>query len=126
KYEGDINRVKTKYGSTFAATITKLQIGTGLMQNPEYNDGKPWFVQFRPLLHSTFRISEEDLAQYKIVIAMVKSLKEQLEKLKKTGADIYDMQMELNLAEDKLKAGNVSMAATYLDSVKGRLGTIKT
>ncbi|MFH0961250.1 MAG: hypothetical protein V1820_01040, partial [archaeon] len=125
KYEGDINRVKTKYGSTFAATITKLQIGTGLMQNPEYNDGKPWFVQFRPLLHSTFRISEEDLVQYKIVIAAVKELKSRIETLKKAGTDVYDMQMELNLAEDKLKAGNISMAATYLESVKAKAAAAK-
>jgi len=121
KYEGDINRVKTKYGPAFAATITKLIIGTGIMQNPEYNDGKPWYVQFRPLLHSTFRISEEDLAQYKTVTATLKELKSKLEEMKKKGRDVYDLGMEINLAEEKLKQGNVSMASTYLEGVKQKL-----
>ncbi|MEK6843068.1 MAG: DUF87 domain-containing protein, partial [Candidatus Micrarchaeota archaeon] len=46
KYEGDIGRVKTKYGNEYASKVTKLTIGTGLVQNPEYNDGKPWFIAF--------------------------------------------------------------------------------
>jgi hypothetical protein len=121
KYEGDIGRVKTKYGPDYAARVTRLTIGTGLFQNPEYNDGKPWFVSFRPLLHSTFSLTEEELQQYMKLSAQVQAVKDEIEKLKARKIDTYDIELELNIAVDKLKQGLYRMAEIYLESVNARL-----
>jgi hypothetical protein len=121
KYEGDIGRVKTKYGNEYASKITKLTIGTGLVQNPEYNDGKPWFVAFRPLLHSTFALTEEELTQITALQLKVSGAQEQIVQLKAKGIDTYDLELELKIATDKMKQGLFKMAETYLESVNARL-----
>ncbi|MFH1750429.1 MAG: DUF87 domain-containing protein, partial [Candidatus Micrarchaeota archaeon] len=121
KYEGDIGRVKTKYGADYANKVTKLTIGTGLVQNPEYNEGKPWFVAFRPLLHSTFALTEEELQQITGIQQKVDAARQQIEALKAKGTDTYDVELELKIANDKLKQGLFRMSETYLDSVGARL-----
>jgi hypothetical protein len=125
KYEGDVNRIKTKYGWDYAASIPKLDIGTGIIQNPSYNDGKPWFVTFRPLLHDTFRLTDEELKNYEGYDEEIKKLKEEVEKLKGGKTDTYDMELELKLAEEKVKTGQMRMAETYIESVKSRLKNTK-
>jgi hypothetical protein len=121
KYDGDISRVKTKFGPKYAETLPRLQIGTALIQNPEYNDGKPWFISFRPLQHDTSRIPEEELQQYKKFNRIIKALERKIEQLKAEGVDTYDLEIELNLARDKLKEGNVLMTETYIESLTGRI-----
>jgi len=121
KYEGDVDRIKTKYGWDYSASIPKLDIGTGMIQNPSYNDGKPWFVTFRPLLHDTFRLTDEELEKYEGYIDEIQKLREDVEKLKSKGTDTYDMELELKLAEEKVKTGQMRMAETYIDSVKSRI-----
>jgi len=121
KYEGDINRVKTKYGPDYASKITKLTIGTGLVQNPEYNDGKPWFVTFRPLLHNTFRLTDEELDMYDKLNTRVAAIEKRIEELKARKVDTYDVELELKIAKEKMKQGAFKMASTYLDSVEARL-----
>ena len=62
----DIKKVKEKYGEDYSKRITRQGIGVGLLQNPKHNDGKPWFIQFRPTLHSPHKITEEEShVQYK-------------------------------------------------------------
>jgi uncharacterized ubiquitin-like protein YukD len=121
KYEGDINRVKTKYRADYASKITKLTIGTGLVQNPEYNDGKPWFVTFRPLLHNTFRLTDEELDMYDKLNTRVEAIEKKIEELKARKIDTYDVELELKIAKEKMKQGAFKMASTYLDSVEARL-----
>ncbi|MFH8080890.1 MAG: DUF87 domain-containing protein, partial [Candidatus Aenigmatarchaeota archaeon] len=125
KYEGDINRVKTKYGADYAARITKLTTGTGLVQNPEYNDGKPWFVTFRPLLHDTHRLTDEELAEYDATQQKIKEAEDRIAKLKARKIDTYDVELELNIAKDKMKQGMFKMAQTYLESVDSRLKALE-
>ncbi len=121
KYEGDINRVKQKYGSHYASMITKLEIGTGLFPNPEYNNGKPYFVQFRPLLHDSSRMSDEELTTYFSVKKRMDEVRARVNKLKEKGVDAYDIEIEVNLAVDRIKEGSLNMANAYLDSVDKRL-----
>jgi uncharacterized membrane protein/5-hydroxyisourate hydrolase-like protein (transthyretin family) len=121
RYEGDIGRVKTKYGAEYSARVTKLMIGTGLFQNAEYNDGKPWFISFRPLLHSTFALTDDELRAYAAVQKRVTACREQMAAIKAGGKDTYDLELELNIASDKLKQGMVSMSQNYLESVEARL-----
>jgi len=121
KYEGDIKRVRTKYGTNYASRITKLTIGTGLVQNPEFNDGKPWFVTFRPLLHNTFRLTDEELEMYDKLNTRIENVEKKIEELKARKIDTYDVELELKIVKEKMKQGAFKMASTYLDSVEARL-----
>lgn len=125
KYEGDINRVKTRYGWQYSSSIPKLEVGTGLIQNPSYNNGKPWFITFRPLLHDTFRISDQDLDTYDKYIKAIEDMRKQIEDLKSRKIDTYDIELEVNLAEDKTKTGQLRMAETYIESVTSRIESLK-
>ena len=110
EYEGDINRVRTKYGTDYAIKVPKLTTGTALVQNPEYNEGKPWFVSFRPLLHDTFRLTEKELTSYSKFKKEVEDVENRLKKLKAKKVDTYDVELELNLAKEKMKSGMFRMA----------------
>jgi len=125
KYEGDIERIKTKYGWEYSTAIPKLEVGTGMIQNPEYNEGKPWFIRFRPLLHDSFRLTEEELDQYEDYMNAIEELGKQTETLKSKNVDTYDMELELKLALDKVKTAQMRMAETYIDSVKSRIKTLE-
>jgi hypothetical protein len=121
KYTGDIRRVKMKYGTEFARTIPKLTVGTGLTQNAEYNDGKPYFVNFRPLLHDTHRLSDNDIAEHQKMNDRIEKIENQLKEMEERKVKTKDLRTELELAIDKKKEGKLKMAATYLDSVEGRI-----
>ncbi|MFH7880729.1 MAG: DUF87 domain-containing protein, partial [Candidatus Aenigmatarchaeota archaeon] len=121
RYEGDIGRVKSKYGQEYADKITKLVIGTGLFQNPEYNHGKPWFISFRPILHSPFALTDDEINQYVNLNKKIEEFAKKIEELKKKGVDTYDMEIELNIAKDKLKTGAFKMVETYLESLEKRI-----
>jgi hypothetical protein len=121
KYEGDINRVKTKYGPDYASKITKLVTGTGLVQNAAYNNGKPWFISFRPLLHDTKRLTAEELDKYVKIGRSIEDIQKRLEDMRKRGKDMSDVEVELNLGRDKLKQGLFNMAENYIESVKNRM-----
>ncbi|MBD3155144.1 MAG: DUF87 domain-containing protein, partial [Candidatus Aenigmarchaeota archaeon] len=121
KYEGDINRVKTKYGTDYASKVTKLTIGTGLFHNPEYNFGKPWFINFRPLQHSPFALSDKEVDTYLELKKKIEDLDKRIEKLKEKKVDTYDVEMELNIVKDKLKVASFGMAKSYLEPLMKRI-----
>jgi hypothetical protein len=121
KYEGDIGRVKSKYGMEFASKVTKFTIGTGMFQNPEYNNGKPWIITFRPLLHNPFALTDDELNQYVDLSKRIAEIDAKLAEMKKAGKDTYDIEIELNIAKDKVKTAAFKMAETYIESVKKRL-----
>ena len=121
KYEGDVKRVQTKYGWEFSASIPKLEIGTGMTQNAEFNDGKPWFIRFRPLLHSPFRLTDDELDKYDEFMKEIEILKEKSKILNKKKIDTYDIDLELRLAKDKISTGQMKMAENYLESVRSRI-----
>jgi uncharacterized membrane protein len=122
KYSGDIDRVKKSYGAEYAATLPKLKIGVGMVQNPEFNEGKPWFIEFRPLLHDTSRIPERELALYRKYQQDIAEIEKEVERMKKKGIDTYDIELELRLAKEKVKQAQFRMAETYIESLKARIG----
>jgi hypothetical protein len=125
KYEGDIERIKTKYGWEYSTAIPKLEVGIGMIQNPEYNDGKPWFIRFRPLLHDSFRLTEEELNIYEDYMKEIEELGKKMETLKNRNVDTYDMELELKLALEKVKTAQMRMAETYIESVKSRIKIVE-
>ena len=105
----------------FLRSLVKAAIGTGMVENANYNNGKPFFVSFRPLLHDHAALPDDVLANYNKYNLMIDDLDYQLEQLKATGTDIFDITLELKLAKDKLKSGNFNMVDIYLESLKPRL-----
>jgi len=116
----DIKKIEQKYGKEYARRISREAIGVGMIQNPKYNDGKPWFIQFRPTLHSPHKILEEELEQYRKFAKTLEEIESKIETLKKT-KDTFDIELELKLAKNKLKEGRFKMAEIYINSLKENL-----
>jgi hypothetical protein len=121
KYEGDIGRVKSKYGMDYASKVTRLTIGTGLFQNPEFNSGKPWFINFRPLLHNAFALTDEEVNKYIELQKKTDEIDKRLAVQKEKKKDVYDIEIELNIAKDKIKTAAFKMAEIYIESVQKRV-----
>lgn len=113
----DINKIKDKYGVEFSKRITRQGIGVGMVQNPKYNDGKPWFINFRPPLHSPHKIPQEELNLY---TKYSNILEELLGKIKSMDADSTkdELMLEFKLASNKLKEGHFKMAEIYIKSLQ--------
>jgi len=117
----DIRKAKDKYGEEYANRITRQGLGVGMIHNPKYNDGKPYFIQFRPTYHNPHKITNEELEEYKEFAKEISQLKDKINKLREEGKDVFDLELELKLAEDKLKLGNFRMAKIYIESIKKKL-----
>jgi len=72
-YDADIKLVKEKYGKEYCQLVCKFTTGIGMVKSLDYNKGRPYFVEFRPLYHSQFKISESELVSLqeksKIILA---------------------------------------------------------
>ncbi|MDY6778652.1 MAG: hypothetical protein SVU32_08360, partial [Candidatus Nanohaloarchaea archaeon] len=121
KYSGDIRKVRNKHGKNYAERVSGLEIGTGLFHNPEYNQGRPWFIDFRPPLHSPFALDDEEVERYMDIKDRIEDLRGKIQTLEDRGVDTYDVKTELDLAHDKLKTGDYTSAETYLESLEPRV-----
>mgnify|MGYP006282712183 CR=1 FL=1 len=119
--ESDLERLKTKYGEDLLKSIVKASVGTAMFQNSAYNKGRPYFVEFRPLLHSITRLTDEDLAKYSKFNNQIEEIEWQLDQLEGYKIDVFDLRLELKLALDKLKAGKFNMVGIYLEGIEPRL-----
>jgi len=119
--EGDLERIKTKYGGEVLQSLVKASVGTGMVQNSAYNRGKPYFITFRPIMHSVARLSDDEIAQYNKYNEQISQLAYELEQLEEQKQDVFDLKMELKLALDKVKAGNFNMVQIYLEGLEPRV-----
>lgn len=119
--EGDLERVRQKYGEEVLRSLVKATVGSGMVENPAYNRGRPYFVAFRPLKHSVERLSDEEIEQYNKYNDLVDELDHSLQQLETEGVDVFDLKLELKLALDKVKQGNFNMVQIYLDGLKPRI-----
>ncbi len=119
--EADLNRIKTKYGEEFLQSLIKASVGVGMFVNPRYNKGKPYFINFRPILHNTRRLSDEILEQYNKYGEIIDDLEYQIEQLEQEKIDVFDLKMELKLVKDKLMTGNFTVVDIYLEGLKPRV-----
>lgn len=119
--EGDLNRIKTKFGEEFLQSLVKASIGVGMFVNPAYNHANPYFVQFRPILHNTRRLSDEELEKYNQYNDRVDDLEYQIEQLEELKIDVFDLKMELKLVKDKIMVGNFSVVDIYLEGLLPRI-----
>ncbi|MBW2971100.1 DUF853 family protein, partial [Candidatus Woesearchaeota archaeon] len=119
--EGDLKRIATKYSEDLLRSLVKSSVGTGMVQNSAYNRGLPYFVAFRPMLHSIKRLSDEELEQYNKYNEKIDDYEYQLEQLEQEKQDVFDLRLELKLALDKLKSGSFNMVEIYLEGLDTRL-----
>ena len=119
---GDLQRIEKKYGLEYARRVAKEEVGIGMIQNPKYNKGLPWFISFRPPLHMPHKITEQEMQMYKEYNSRIEKLEQEIEKLEKAGKDVFDLKIELKLAKDKLKKGMFRVAEIYIESLSKKLG----
>ena len=89
--------------------------------NTAYNKGKPYFINFRPILHNTRRLSDEELEKYNKYNEIIDDFESQVDQLEKEKVDIFDLKMELKLIKDKLMTGNFSVVDIYIEGLGPRL-----
>jgi len=119
--EGDLNRIKEKYGGGMLQSLVKASTGTGMLENAAYNNGNPYFVSFRPLLHEHARLSDEELDNYNKYNDIIDDLEYQIDQLEQEKIDVFDLRLELKMALDKVKSGNFNMVDIYLEGLIPRL-----
>jgi hypothetical protein len=117
----DIRKVETKYGSEYATRVSRQGVGVGMIQNPKYNDGKPYFVQFRPTWHNPHKITDEELQSYKEFSQKLEFIERKIEEMRAQKRDVTDIEIEFKLAKDKLKQGRFRMAKIYINSLEEHL-----
>ena len=119
--EGDLGRINIKYGEEFLQSLVKASVGVGMFVNTAYNKGKPYFINFRPILHNTRRLSDEELEKYNKYNEVIDDFDNQIEQLEKENVDTFDLKMELKLVKDKLMTGNFSVVDIYIEGLSPRL-----
>jgi len=58
---------------------------------------------------------------YQEYVALLENFEKKIERLKKEGKDVFDLETELKLAKDKLKKGRFRMTKIYIDSLSKTL-----
>jgi hypothetical protein len=105
-------------------SVSKAPVGFGMVVNPDYNRGRPYYVNFRPILHAVRRLSPEELDRYYKADERVEEIKYKLKRLEERGVDVFDLRIELGLATRKLEEASFDMVAAYLDSLEPRVEDI--
>jgi hypothetical protein len=119
--EGDLGRIREKYGDSYLKGLVRASVGTGMLENPVYNGGRPFFVSFRPLLHSVVRLSDGELGEYNRFNGVLDDLDFEVGELERLGLDVFDLRLELKLAGDKLRVGGFGMVDVYLEGLVPRV-----
>jgi hypothetical protein len=119
--ESDLERIKTKYGEGYLKSLVRAEVGVAMFQNAEYNRGRPYFINFRPILHNTRRLPDEELEKYNKYNDIVEDLEYQVEQLEKEKVDTFDLKMELKLVKDKIMTGSFSVVEIYLEGLRPRI-----
>ncbi|MFB6116577.1 MAG: helicase HerA-like domain-containing protein [Candidatus Nanosalina sp.] len=121
QYEGDLDRIKNKYDMKTVKSIVKADIGSGMVQNSDYNHGRPYFVNFRPMLHSPHRLSDEKLEKYEKYNKQINDLEARIDQKEENGEDVFELRSELQLARKNLRKGSFNLVEVYIDELENRM-----
>jgi hypothetical protein len=72
-------------------------------------------------MHSTQRLSDKELDDYYKYNEIVDDIEYEMEQLEKEGVDLFDFQLELKMALDKVKSGSFHMVDIYIESLRPRI-----
>ncbi|MDY6788951.1 MAG: hypothetical protein SVV03_03215, partial [Candidatus Nanohaloarchaea archaeon] len=126
RYRGDLEFYKTKYGIDTVRRIVKESVGTGMIQNAEYNRGDPYFVEFRPLKHSPHRLTDEELDRYEEYNRKIDRVERELDGLEEEGEDVFYLRSTLSLARKNMRKGMFDLVDIYLDEIEDKIGDNKS
>ncbi len=118
RYEDDLKRVRMKYGEDTFKSVVKASVGTGMLQNAQYNKGRPYFISFRPLLHDPKKLGNHELELYARYNVRFDSIQKKIETLSKSDVDTFNVELELNLARENLMKGSFTVVDLYLTSLE--------
>lgn len=124
--EDDLKRLGSKYGEDLLHSVVKAEVGTGMIQNSKYNKGRPYLVSFRPLKHAVERLSEKELQEYDRYNKIILDIKDSLDQLSKLKVDVMDLNIEVDLAFDKLKDAKFDVVEIYLEEISRKIDKIWT
>ncbi|MEM2878942.1 MAG: Ig-like domain-containing protein, partial [Candidatus Hadarchaeales archaeon] len=116
--EEELARITEKFGVEHMQSISKAPVGYGMIVNSDYNRGRPYYVNFRPILHQVSRLTPDELKRYYEADERVEDVKFKVRKLEEKGVDTFDVRVELDLAEKKLEEGAFDMVDLYLESLE--------
>ncbi len=116
----DLARIKDKYGEKFLRSVVKAPTGTALLSNSSYNEGQPYFIEFRPVMHRTKGLNKKELEKYLKYSRKIKGIRNKIEKLGSKRKN-RDLQIELELAEKQIKLGKFDIAKVYVKNLKKKL-----
>ncbi|MEA2036660.1 MAG: helicase HerA-like domain-containing protein [Nanoarchaeota archaeon] len=119
--QGDLDRIKNKYGAYMLQSLLKASTGTGMIENPAYNTGNPYFISFRPLFHEHARLADDILESYNKYNDIIDDIEFEIDQLEALKKDVFDLRLELKMALDKVKAGAFNMVDIYLEGLKPRI-----
>ncbi len=115
--ETDLKMLEKKFSGDIVKSLFKADVGNGVMNNPAYNEGKPFFVTFRPILHNTQSLPDDVLNKYQDSNEIVRDLSFKIKALKEKEHEVFDLEMELNLALKQIRKAKFEVAKIYLDEL---------
>ncbi|GEM_PF-5193980 len=121
--EKDMELIKEEYGEEILQSLIKADSSVAMIENASYNQGKPYFIRFRPIMHDPGRISDDELANYSKYNRIVSETEYAVDQLESMNVDVFDLRLGVKMVTDKVKAGNFSMADIYLEDLKTSLDT---
>jgi hypothetical protein len=72
-------------------------------------------------LHTPFALTDDEINQYVQLNKKIEGIDQRIVSLKGKSIDTYDIEIELNIAKDKIKTAAFKMAETYLESIEKRI-----
>jgi len=121
QYDDDLERMKNKYGIDTVRSIAKAEQGSGMLHNSDYNHGRPYFVDFRPLKHSPHRLADEELEEYEEYNRKIDEMEEKVDKKEEQGDKVYELRNKIKLARRNLRKGGFSLIEIYLEELENDL-----
>ncbi|MBI4438944.1 DUF853 family protein [Candidatus Woesearchaeota archaeon] len=116
--EKDMAVIKEEYGEEILQSMIKADMSVAMYENAAYNQGKPYFIQLRPVMHDQNRITDTELINYTKYNEIIEDMETQVSQLEALNIDVFDMKLGIKMITDKIKTGNFSMADIYLEDLR--------
>ncbi|MBW6442723.1 hypothetical protein K0A97_02995 [Patescibacteria group bacterium] len=119
--ERDLFLIKKRFGEGYSEKVKILFPGQGLILNPDYNQGSPYLVKFRPLVHDSGSLNSSDLELYHQYLNLIEDFEYQIWQLKRLGGRVTDCEFDIRLAKDKFKSGQFELTKIYFQTLSPKI-----
>ena len=121
----DLDYINTKYGKVFSL-LNSLPAGTGILQNSEYNEGRPYFISFRPTLHDKHSLPSKELQDHFRFSNLIDNLEYYIQQLTSLHQDTSSISIELKLIAGRLKQNNLDGVEISLQNLLTKIDYLFT